>query len=69
MKIKLNKKNIKKLSNDVTSLPNNQTPQVVGGNLATRGACETLGCDTAVYLGCYTGRACYSAVNEICPMP
>lgn len=66
MKIKLQKKNIKKLSSNVTSLKNNQTPQIAGGQGPTQGACFSAGCDTAVYLGCKTGRACYSGIREIC---
>ncbi|MBE0367005.1 hypothetical protein [Pseudoalteromonas aurantia] len=66
MKIKLNKKNIKQLSQNATFIAKNQTPNIVGGQGATQGACYSLGCDTAAFLGCRTGRECYSAVNEIC---
>ena len=65
MKIKLQKKTIKQLSKDAKTIAHNQTPQVAGGT-ATQGACYSLGCDTAAFLGCPTGKNCYSAVNEIC---
>ncbi|ALO41286.1 hypothetical protein [Pseudoalteromonas phenolica] len=65
MKIKLQKKTMKQLNTDAKTIANNQTPQVAGGT-ATQGDCYSLGCDTAAFLGCPTGRNCYSAIDEIC---
>ncbi|ALU43354.1 hypothetical protein [Pseudoalteromonas rubra] len=64
MKISLNKKSIKQLSNN-QQLDLAQTPNVAGG-ASGHPACESLGCDTAVFLGCPTGRDCYSGRFEIC---
>ncbi|MDK1290611.1 hypothetical protein [Pseudoalteromonas umbrosa] len=67
MKIKLNKKSVKNLSPTSQQLAAQQTAQVGGGNFETFGICS-YGCDTAVYLGCGTGRNCYT-YNGICPNP
>ncbi|QPB84770.1 hypothetical protein CWC22_017980 [Pseudoalteromonas rubra] len=64
MKISLNKKSIKQLSNN-QQLGLAQTPHVAGG-ASGHPACESLGCDTAVFLGCPTGGDCYSGRFEIC---
>ncbi|KAF7774544.1 hypothetical protein BGP78_08010 [Pseudoalteromonas sp. MSK9-3] len=64
--IKLNKKSIKKLSGNSVNLSQGQTPKVAGGGNFTRGACYSVGCDTAVFAGCATGRNCYSAPGENC---
>ncbi|ESP91984.1 MULTISPECIES: hypothetical protein [Pseudoalteromonas] len=67
MKIKLNKKRVKNLSKTSSELAAKQTAEVGGGNFETYGMCS-YGCDTAVYLGCVTGRDCYS-FDGLCHNP
>ncbi|MCG9757817.1 MULTISPECIES: hypothetical protein [Pseudoalteromonas] len=68
MKITLNKKKIKNLSQQAEFKGQQATPLVAGGQVDTWGNCS-FGCDTAIYLGCMTGDNCYSGRNEICMPP
>lgn len=54
MKLQLNKKNIKALSNDGKSVPAAMTPQVVGGNMQPLSPVGSNYCSNDY--NCWTGR-------------
>ncbi|WP_440055392.1 hypothetical protein ACSLBF_04415 [Pseudoalteromonas sp. T1lg65] len=70
MKLKINKKSLKDLSNSKL-LPQQMTPNVGGayfGDAKTRGTtcdrdCTTVACGTDVYYGCVTNSFCYSGTQ------
>ncbi|MCG9760954.1 MULTISPECIES: hypothetical protein [Pseudoalteromonas] len=65
MKLQLNKKNIKALSNDGKSVPVEMTPQVVGGDMQ---ALSPAGSNRCTYIECWTGKA-RSCYEHTCQMP
>ena len=64
MKLKLNKKKLKNLSNDASALPADMTPQVAGGGTVAKGgppepehSFNPMDCNSMAEL-CQTGHEC-----------
>ncbi|KJY86000.1 hypothetical protein CWB89_22415 [Pseudoalteromonas piscicida] len=66
MKLTLNKKCIKALSNDSKSIPANMTPQIAGGDVRANSPAGSLFTDR--YGDCWTGRN-HSCREHTCQIP
>jgi hypothetical protein len=70
MKLKLNKKSVKKLSSDIKTMPADMTPQVAGGQADVDSSYRTYACKpNPRTLNCFTGNDYGSCAQHGCVEP